>query len=454
MGPVRRLSVLLVLALVVAGCGGDDDGGQGDGDDDGGGAELDAAVALGLPATPAGAQLAWVLTEAAATDDDDELAARFTGAFLDAVPAADIRTVLDGLGAAVVGDVRSSTPTALDVLVTAGAATYLAQIVVEADEPHRIDTLLFGPSQSVPTPTSWPEVDARLGALATNASFLAAEVAADGSLFPIFERSPDAAGPIGSAFKLYVLGALVDAIAAGTVAWDDTVTIEAQDQSLPSGRLQDEVGETVTVAEAATLMISISDNTATDLLIRLLGRGAVEMHLPMMGMGNASRARTLPFLTTRELFALKWGGDADRLAAYAAAPEAERRTLLDQLAPTLPPVSAVAPGTPVEVERVEWFASPRELADAHLILDARRSSELDTVLTTNPGIALDPGTWSRVAFKGGSEPGVLALAWLLDRSDGRRFVVAAVAWDTDRALDEADGAAIATGAIGLLSAVP
>ena len=31
--------------------------------------------------------------------------------------------------------------------------------------------------------------------------------------------------------------------------------------------------------------------------------------------------------------------------------------------------------------------------------------------------------WPYVAFKGGSEPGVLTLAWYAEREDGRAFVV-------------------------------
>jgi len=66
-------------------------------------------------------------------------------------------------------------------------------------------------------------------------------------------------------------------------------------------------------------------------------------------------------------------------------------------------------------------------------------------------VDLDAAVWARVAFKGGSEPGVLALSWLLERADGRRFVVNLLASDTARAVDEGAGAAIGAGAIALLA---
>ena len=100
---------------------------------------------------------------------------------------------------------------------------------------------------------------------------------------------------LGSTFKLYVLSALSHAIAAGDLAWDDVVHIDTK--SYPSGVAQDwPAGSPATVQTLATLMIQISDNTATDQLIALLGRERVEAELIAAG-GDA--ARTLPLLTTR-----------------------------------------------------------------------------------------------------------------------------------------------------------
>lgn len=48
---------------------------------------------------------------------------------------------------------------------------------------------------------------------------------------------------------------------------------------------------------------------------------------------------------------------------------------------------------------------------------------------------------------------MLVLSWFLERADSRRFVVVLAASDPDRALDEAEGGAIARGAIGLLGEV-
>jgi hypothetical protein len=58
--------------------------------------------------------------------------------------------------------------------------------------------------------------------------------------------------------------------------------------------------------------------------------------------------------------------------------------------------------------------------------------------------------WTGFAYKGGSEPGVVFLSWLLHARDGRRLVVVASAVDPTDPVDELELAAIAQGAIELL----
>ena len=69
-------------------------------------------------------------------------------------------------------------------------------------------------------------------------------------------------------------------------------------------------GTQISVQDAAAKMISISDNTATDMLINLVGRSAVEAALTSAGMANPALDR--PFLTTREAFILDAGAMARR----------------------------------------------------------------------------------------------------------------------------------------------
>jgi hypothetical protein len=177
------------------------------------------------------------------------------------------------------------------------------------------------------------------------------------------------------------------------------------------------------VRELAQRMIEISDNTATDHLIDLVGRDAVEA--AVTDLGHNDPAITLPFLTTREAFIIK--GDADLLARYAAADTAERRELLETEVAGAPLPELDLWVEPREVTRVEWFATPADVCRALVELDALADTPglepVAEVLSANPGVEVDPGLYEEVFFKGGSEPGVLFTAWLGRRPDGSRVVV-------------------------------
>lgn len=371
---------------------------------------------------PAGVALADVLDWLADPATVDP--ARFTDAFRAQVPAEQLSTVLASLGTGAwrPTSVESPGPDALAARLEGPGAPLIVQVAVDAE--GRIASLLFEPAELVDPPTDQAGLIARLQA-APVAGYLRADVAPDGSCVPVAELAPDARLPIGSAFKLYVVGAVAAQIEAGAVAWDQPVEIRAELDSLPSGTTQDEpAGSTLTVRELALRMISASDNTATDHLIDLVGRDRVEQALTELG--HSDPAATIPMLTTRELFVMKT--DPDLLARYQAAGIDERRALLaGEVAAAPLPTVADFPTTPTAVTTVEWFASPADLCRALVVLDDLTSrpglEPLGEVLSANPGVDLGEAGFRRVLFKGGSEPGVLFAAWLATRPDGTRLVV-------------------------------
>jgi hypothetical protein len=89
-------------------------------------------------------------------------------------------------------------------------------------------------------------------------------------------------------------------------------------------------------------------------------------------------------------------------------------------------------------------------------LDGRPGlSQVQDVLAVNPQMDVDKSTWKYVGFKGGSEPGVLAGAWLLERADGRWFVVSVIADDPASATDHTLAAEVLGGtAMTLLVPAP
>jgi hypothetical protein len=214
-------------------------------------------------------------------------------------------------------------------------------------------------------------------------------------------------------------------------------------------------GTSVSVEEVATKMISISDNTAADMLIGLVGRNRVEAQV---GQWSAHASANEPFLTTREMFLLHYAsGLADR---YLATPKSERAAFLASSVDPRP-LSDIASGysqDPRYVDKIEWFASPADICRAFAGLQqlSKRAAlaPLSTVLSREvAGIGLDRSEWPTVWYKGGSESGVLTLGWLATNRRRQTFVVEAMMSNPDAALATdsiTDLVAVAEDAFGLL----
>lgn len=291
------------------------------------------------------------------------------------------------------------------------------QVAVDGD--GRIAGLFFRPDlDAIPVPVydSFDGLTEDLEALAT-AHVYVAEVA-DGACTTTYE-SPEsaAAAPSGSIFKLVVLSAVVDAVAAGSLDWSDELVITDDLKSLPSGRLQEEpTGTKVRVREAAGLMISISDNTATDLLLDAMGEDRMQDTAAALELSDAS---VDPLLTTRQLFLLGWGAPdlADR---WSLADAGERRQLLEQLPKKLSALDPAEVTTPVGDQGIGWFFTGAEVCRMHARLQEQADTDAGTpvreILAENPGVPAPDGV-DYLAFKGGSVPGVLAYSFFAETAE-------------------------------------
>ncbi|XVQ88006.1 serine hydrolase [Microbispora siamensis] len=390
-----------------------------------------------IPNSPVGEQLRWLLAAAAALPiPEDQIRAHFSAGFLTQVPPAQVNEALNSLGGLRLESLTQVTPTSLSGVVT--TAQGRLQLSMSVDGDGRIDTLLFGLEQRE-APRSRAELDKRLRALAPRVGFLAAEVRGDGGCRPVHTVAPTTPRPLGSMFKLYVLGATAEQVKKGRLSWDTPLTIRPELKSLPSGTLQDRPdNSTVPVREAAKLMISISDNTGADLLIDKVGRARVEAQA---GRWSGHAALNRPFLTTRELFLLKCA-DYPRLAKkYLSLDRSGRyRYLATTVGRT--PLTEVKPwNKPRDVDRLEWFATPGDVCRAFSGLSALNTPPLSEVMSANDaGLGLDAKAWPTVWFKGGSEPGVLAMGFLARDAGGRTYVVTALTSDPRTALDETSAA--------------
>lgn len=291
------------------------------------------------------------------------------------------------------------------------------QIIVDPAPPHAITGLLI--SQVEPRGDGLAQIEADFRALPGSAAYGIYRLG--DSRTPVAEYRGDAAMPLGSAFKLWVLAEAARQVQAGTRKWSDVVTLDTR--SLPSGITQNwPTGAPVTLHSLATLMISISDNTATDTLLRALGRDSVDAMVARTGASDPGA--TLPVLTTIEAFQLKSPGNADLAAAWkAAGPDGRRKLLRDnaaRLAATKPD-AAMFGSKPLALD-VEWFASPRDQAALLDWLRTRGGAEALAIMAVNPQTPGDTG-FAYAGFKGGSEPGVIYGSWLVRTKAGQWYAI-------------------------------
>ncbi|WP_141395868.1 serine hydrolase [Sphingomonas spermidinifaciens] len=254
------------------------------------------------------------------------------------------------------------------------------------------------------------------------------------------EHHGEAAAPIGSAFKLWVLAELAAQIADRRHRWDEVVALARP--SLASGITQDWPASTpMTLQALATLMIAISDNTATDTLMGVLGRAAVD------GRAKALGAAQLPVLTTAEAFRLKHPAAAPLAAGWAAlTPEQRRARLADPALATVPLDPALFGDAAVRPD-IEWFASPRAMATTLDWLSRKGDRTTLAILAT---ARADRHGLAYVGYKGGSEPGVLSLNHLARDAAGKWYVVAASQHRNDGAVEPSALANLAARALDLL----
>ena len=311
-----------------------------------------------VPKTIVGEQLTWLLGAV----DSVPLAtpvidAHFDRSFLAAIPPRTINTVLGVLAApsapSVVTIVSDDPLTSsLEAEVDFGGTTLEVELATDASG-------LIRGLELVPTytRTSWARLDRRLVKLAPGVGLLAARVTKDGSCVPVHQVAASTPRPTASMFKLFVLGALSEQIADGRVRWDQELTVEPSLRSLgsPAGSLQySPTGTRVTVEEAATKMISISDNTAADMLIHLVGRSAVEAQVRRW---SSHAALDVPFLTTREVFLLHYVDFPALADRYLSLPPAGRQAFLSSTVDPLSLAGIVGSTAPRDITSLEWFAS-------------------------------------------------------------------------------------------------
>lgn len=407
---------------------------------------------IAIPDTPVGARALTFIallrdrTSPPTVADFDDT---FTEAFIAQVPLEQVAGIAAYLGGLVEGFrveriEDGVTPHRISIVLQApDDSRYRLQMEVEEAAPHLVHGLLL-----LHAPDLAPEALGDLQDLVDNlraweeestesrsAHLLIARLEDDGCA-PVISHQSDLSLAIGSTFKLWVLGATAEAVEAEALRWDQEVPLRNTLLSIGQTEFSPGTAPNATLRALAEAMIRASDNTATDHVMEAAGRRAVERW--MRGAGHSHPHRNVPMPSTSELTAMKLQADGTLRAQWLEGDASSRRALLDDLAPrdlSEHFAHAEAWTTPRDIDTLEWFANADDLCKTMLAL--RNLSErgpatrpILEILGLNPGLEFDRRRWPYIGFKGGSEPGVLSMTWLMLDSVGEWYVFVLGANDT------------------------
>ena len=317
--------------------------------------------------------------------------------------------------------------TAMLHLVTSYGARQ--DIRIHTDDDRLVDR--FDVTTLPPRITSWSDVDTTLSKTGAHYAYQVAKVT-DGRCEPVAGANTSDSLPLASIFKLYVLYAVATAVKAGTVSWDDPLTITEKSKVVGSSGLGLPAGTQVSVRTAAEKMIATSDNMATDLLINKLGTHAIEQAL--VASGHHDPASMTPFPTMYELFSIGWG-EPDLRAQWQQASPQGRAELLQQADSRAYQPDPRRAHTPASEYGAEWYGSPGDICRIHTALQngaVGAATPIKQILAAVPGIELNRNTWPYIGAKAGGLPGDLTFSWYaVDKTQQPWVVSFQLTWPRD-----------------------
>jgi beta-lactamase class A len=294
-------------------------------------------------------------------------------------------------------------------------------IDIHTDDNGMVDR--FDVALQKPRITSWADVDTELTKSGARYSYQVAKVNS-GRCEPVAGTNTRQSLPLASIFKLYVLVAVSHAVKAGTMSWEEPLTVTPQAKAVGSSGLEKlPPGARVSVRTAAEKMIANSDNMATDLLIERLGIPAVERAL--VEAGHHDPASMTPFPTMHELFSVGWGEPDLREQWKRASPQG-RAQLLQQTNSRPYEPDPTRTHTPASNYGAEWYGSAEDICRVHAGLQdaaVAAAAPVRQIMSAIPGIDLDPRQWPYVGAKAGNLPGDLTFSWYAVDSTGQPWVV-------------------------------
>lgn len=428
-----------------------------------------------LPAGPTTSRLQWLLTKLVpgTTITDQEITDNFDASWLATNTIAQTRTFIESVRTsypnAIVTDVISVTPVRLVALIdTPGspAPSGFLQFGARYSGTQRIvqfGVSAFGGSVMYPVDRTLTMVQAadKFATLSTAPALLVGRIGANGQCTAIVERNGTTPRATASIFKTWVLAAVARAIRDGALASADPVPLVASELAQGGVINSEPLGTPFPVRDLATLMMGISDNTATDLLHQLVGRESIA---PIVQSTVAAPDLLLPFLGISEQFHVFRSFPLVDALAYVNGDQAFKNQFLQERIVPLGPYSSGPYFHTALLTSGTWRASPTDICQAFAWL-RRLPQGSEAILTVDAALgasAAQPGVrdrWDRVWYKGGSLASgagfhVLTHAWMLENAGEDPYVVIALSNQDSGNIDQFNVQSVTGRLLELVSQLP
>jgi hypothetical protein len=421
-----------------------------------------------IPDHEAGAQLSW-LFERFGDDDpftDDQLEAHFAPAFLAAVGTDETRDFLEtnrssypaprlidpiNMSSTRMTGVLSGTNDAdgfftLDISLSDGRITNLN---ISPYGSGGTASVVFAKDQSL----DLQEAADRFVSYYDQPGLLVARIDEAGQCQTVVGRNEDVLRSTASVFKIWILAGLANALEDRSVFFDDVLPLDGAKQVRGGLLFGEPPGLPLSVDRLASLMMGISDNTATDMLHALVGRDRIDsIHAEY---GHSQPNVLAPQLNISEQFHLFFSFSEAEALTYVNGTESFQRNFLEDRIGPLGSAETGGGGFFNESLFIDgaWRASPKDICGA-LARHRRHIPGSDAQLLVERAMQIGVAQpnlrerWDRIWYKGGSlDSGtngrlVLTHAWLLERESERPVVVVALANESTGNIDGFDNQSI------------
>jgi beta-lactamase class A len=237
---------------------------------------------------------------------------------------------------------------------------------------------------ATPTPTPKPVLDGLLDGILpdTEAEFsIVLEDLASGARATI---NADQTLPSASLYKLGLAWATLRQVDAGRLSLDDSLEIEDEDAIEPEPDSGISVGDTPSVREAVTAMVSVSSNASAHALLRLIGRETFTAEMDSIGLHQTRVPDDSPAVTSATDIARLL-----RLIATSSELSRASHAVIAQAMANIAPPDALRDALPSDVGIFDKTGNLDDASNVGALLETQRATAILVVIdtSTDPGVA-------------------------------------------------------------------